>query len=566
MTATAITTLLGGIGLFLLGMGLMTDSLQALGGDALRRILRTLTRSRVYGLLTGAAVTATVQSSTATTLATVGFVSAGLLTFSQAIPLIFGANIGTTSTAWIVAQLGLQVKVSTVALPMVGVGALLRLATRGRRARLGLAISGFGLVFVGIDVMQAGMAELDLDLTPSGGSGTWSTTLALVGGGIAMTVVMQSSTAAVTTTLVALHAGSITLEQAAALVIGQNVGTTLTAILGAIGANVAARRAALAHAMFNVGTGLVALALIRPFLAIVQSIGAWLADDSPETALAAFHTAFNVLGVALFFPFTSRFAWAIERIVPERKTPALERLSAAMLELPAVALEAARKSVAQVAAEVVRLAVGSLRAAASTDDDRPVWRRALRLLEDPRAILDGADPASRELADALRNVARSTEALSDYVASIRTASDPPGLREEHVELVHALDHLHRLVREVEQEDERERVGSDDGLRALAVAVADDLEASLEGASVEADGVERAAAALHEVVRRDHERREVHRSAVLERVAEGGIAPAEADPLLKTARWIGKLPDHAHRIALHLAWTAGAPPVPGPDES
>ena len=153
MNASAIGTLVGGIGLFLLGMSLMTDSLTALGGGALRALLGRISRRPVVALGTGALATAILQSSRATTLVTVGFVSAGLLSFADSLALIFGANLGTTSTAWIVALVGLKVKVSAVALPLVGIGALVRLVSRGRRARLGLAVAGFGLVFVGIDVM-----------------------------------------------------------------------------------------------------------------------------------------------------------------------------------------------------------------------------------------------------------------------------------------------------------------------------------------------------------------------------------------------------------------------------
>jgi phosphate:Na+ symporter len=455
--------------------------------------------------------------------------------------------------------------VSTVALPLVGIGALLRLVTRGRRARLLLAISGFGLVFVGIDVMQSGMGELDLDLTPEGGPGGIGTTLALVAAGIAMTVVMQSSSAAVTTTLVALHAGSITLEQAAALVIGQNVGTTVTAILGAIGGNIGARRAAVAHTMFNVGTGALALLVLGPFLELVQSLGTRFVDDSPESAVALFHTAFNVLGVAIFFPFTTQFAAAIERIVPERKVPAVERLSPGALQMPAMALEAARKSAIQVGLEVVRLGVESLRSAARRDDEEPVWRRALALLGDPRAILAGADEATRELADRLRRAERATSALVEYLGRIRTGAQPPDLRDEHVELLHAVDHLGRLVRVVEREEELEVVAGDAELQRLAAAVADELAPGLASATDDPAHAPELAAAFDVAARAESQRRDEYRSSILALLADGSLLPTDADRLLKASRWVGKIPKHAHRILLHLGWTAGTAPIVEPDE-
>lgn len=161
-----LALLLGGIGLFLLGMTLLTDGLKVLAGDALRRVLARFTGGPTRAMLSGAALTALIQSSSATTLATIGFVSAGLLTFQQAVGLVFGANLGTTSTAWLVSLLGLKLSVSAVALPLVGVGALARLLARDRWAAAGTALSGFGLVFVGIDTLQAGMADLAAQIDP----------------------------------------------------------------------------------------------------------------------------------------------------------------------------------------------------------------------------------------------------------------------------------------------------------------------------------------------------------------------------------------------------------------
>jgi len=243
MTAM-LSTILGGIGLFLLGMILLTDGLKALAGDSLRRVLARFAGGRLSSLAAGAGVTALVQSSSATTLTTIGFVSAGLLTFEQALGVILGANLGTTSTGWLVSILGLKFSISKVALPLVGIGALTRLLSRERLANLGLALAGFGLIFVGIDTLQLGMEGLSARIDPgSFPDASLQGRLLLVLIGVFMTVVLQSSSAAVATTLMALHAGTIDLTQAAALVVGQNVGTTVTAALGSIGATVAAENA-----------------------------------------------------------------------------------------------------------------------------------------------------------------------------------------------------------------------------------------------------------------------------------------------------------------------------------
>ena len=205
--------LLGGIGLFLLGMILMTEGLKALAGGALRDVLTRFTGGRLQAAASGAALTAMVQSSSATTLATIGFVSAGLLPFAPAVGVIVGAAVGTTSTGWLVSVLGLKFSISAIAMPLVGVGALIRLLGRGRAANLGMALAGFGVIFIGIATLQGGLDDLAqrFDLTAVRGE-TIPGRLLLVAIGFAMTVVMQSSSAAVATSISALHSRAISLE------------------------------------------------------------------------------------------------------------------------------------------------------------------------------------------------------------------------------------------------------------------------------------------------------------------------------------------------------------------
>lgn len=555
----SVGTLLGGIGLFLLGMSLMTDSLVALGGRSLRSLLRRLAGRKIYSLLMGAGITATVQSSSATTLITVGFVGAGLLTFSQSLGFIFGANIGTTSTAWLVSLVGLKVSVSTVALPLVGVGALVRLFTRGRRARLGLALSGFGLVFVGIDVMQAGMAGVEIDLGSWASRGDVLGTLLLVLVGLAMTVIMQSSSAAVATTLVALHAGSISLAQAAALVIGQNVGTTVTAILGAMGGGLAARRAAVAHTLFNVATGLVALLLLPVLTAAAGRLGG-LGDDSATTAIAVFHTLFNVIGVAIFFPLLERFARVVERMVPPRHVVAVEPPSRAALQVPAMALEGARRAVADATSVALTLGYEMLRQATARSPTLPPLRRAVKVLTDPRSLLDGEDEDTRSLANRLQGLRTALDEVSAYLGRINTSGEATALRDEHVELLHAVDHTRRLGKAIEDAERLEHVRTDPKLRSLAAEVVRNLEPLMPRVAGARD-VETLAALAKDLkaIRKDESRhRDAHRVTLLARIADGELTPQDADALLSASRWIGKLPRHAHRAFLHLAWTADQP--------
>jgi phosphate:Na+ symporter len=269
--STAIS-ILGGVGLFLLGMTVMTSGLKALAGSGLRTVLSKAAATPLSGAFWGAVVTLLVQSSSATTMTTIGLVSAGLLTFPQGLGLVFGANVGTTGTGWLVALIGVRVSLTAAALPMIFVGALIKLLGRGRVSAAGAALAGFALVLFGLTTLQQGMGGLAERLHPadlpavlgSPGVAWWSGLfglLVLVAVGLAMTAVMQSSTAAIAVTLSAYYAGAVGLDQACALVIGQNVGTATSSAMAAIGASSTAKRLALAYVLFKLIAAVIALVL-----------------------------------------------------------------------------------------------------------------------------------------------------------------------------------------------------------------------------------------------------------------------------------------------------------------
>ena len=338
-------TLVGGVGLFLLAMKMITDGLKLAAGDALRDILGDWTRSPARGIASGAVITSLVQSSSAVTVATIGFVNAGLLTLYQALGVVYGANIGTTMTGWLVAAMGFDIKVELFALPMVGAGMLLTLTgPRQRRGALGEALAGFGLFFIGIDVLREGFggmtASIDLQqLSPEGVGGL----LLFVWIGFIMTMLMQSSSAAIALILTAAGGALLSLYGAAALVIGANIGTTSTAALAAIGATPNARRVAAAHIVFNAFTALVALALLPLMLWLVQHAAQVLRLDlAPAVALALFHTVFNLLGVLLLWPLTRRLGGWLERHFQTREEVAgrPQYLDNTVAETPSLALRA----------------------------------------------------------------------------------------------------------------------------------------------------------------------------------------------------------------------------------
>src|SRR6516162_5095245 len=272
MNASSAVTIVGGLGLFLLGIHHLTEGLKGLAGDSLRRALQAMVSGRLSAIISGALFTVLIQSSTATTLTVIGFVSAGLVTFSQAVGVIIGATFGTTSTPWLVAIFGFRLRISAFAMPMLGVGAFLWVVAKGRTRSSGAILAGFGLLFIGIDYLQTGMRGVSWNLDAIGGSGFgWQWILA--GVGILMSVIMQSSSAAAATTLVALNAGSLTFDQACAMIVGQSVGTAATSAMVAVGAGLAVRRAALAHIVYNVSVGIIGILLLGPLAAASRWVG-----------------------------------------------------------------------------------------------------------------------------------------------------------------------------------------------------------------------------------------------------------------------------------------------------
>jgi len=300
----SIIGFLGGVGLFLLGMRLMTDGLKVAAGGALHGLLQAATKGRFRALAAGAAITALVQSSSAVIFAIIGFVNAGLLTLGQAVGLIFGANLGTTLTSWIVALVGFEIKLALFALPSVALGMALWLTRSGRAGALGQALVGFGVFFLGLDTLKTAFAGIEQGLDPG-----WMPVDGIPGVlvfaliGALLTVLMQSSSAALAVTLTAASQGLLPLPVAGAMVIGANIGTTSTAVFATLGATAAARRAAIAHVAFNLIAGALALVLLPLMIPAALSIaGVFGADNLPATVLALIHTQVNLLGILAMWP------------------------------------------------------------------------------------------------------------------------------------------------------------------------------------------------------------------------------------------------------------------------
>jgi phosphate:Na+ symporter len=355
----------GGLALFLLAMAMMTEGLKVFAGGGLRRLLGRWTSTPLRGVFSGMLVTGVVQSSSAVTVATIGFVNAGVLTLQQALGVIFGTNVGTTMTGWLVSLVGFGFEIESFALPILTAGVALRLVSPGKRHQgLGEALAGFGLFFLGLAILKnafGGLADAYGAAVAGGaGAGHWPTFVLV---GFVATVLTQSSSAAIAIILTAASGGVVGIEAAAAAVIGANLGTTSTAAVAVLKATPAARRLALGHIAFNLITGAVALALLPGVLWLVESLADWLdVEGSPAAILALFHTVFNVLGLALMLPFTGRLAALLERTFRSAKEDLgrPQHLDAMLVSTPDLAVGALREELLRlrsIVAGIVREAV-----------------------------------------------------------------------------------------------------------------------------------------------------------------------------------------------------------------
>jgi len=414
-----IGLLLGGLGLFMLAVGMITDGLKLAAGHALRNLLGKWTRSTWRGILSGISITAIVQSSSAVTVATIGFVNAGLLNMNQALGVVYGANIGTTMTGWLVAIIGFNIKVEVFALPLIGIGMILRLTGgNSRRASLGLALAGFGLFFIGIDALKdafEGLATaINLEkITLDGVLGV----LLFLGIGFIMTVLTQSSSAAIAITLTAVSSGVLGLYAAAAMVIGTNLGTTSTAAIAVIGATPNAKRVAAAHVIFNLVTGIAALLMLPVLFWLVSTTGKLLGlQEIPTVTLALFHTVFNILGVLLMWPVSTRMAQFLERrfVTQEEIEGRPQFLDKNIAVSPVLALHALTMELSRIAAVTRRMGLAALSSESGpgkqiTSDHMVVVKLTHAVAEFINRL--GRDLLSGEVAEQLAKLLRSEQHL-----------------------------------------------------------------------------------------------------------------------------------------------------------
>ncbi|MDR2865052.1 MAG: Na/Pi cotransporter family protein [Spirochaetaceae bacterium] len=314
----------GSLGFLLYGMKLMSDGIQKSAGQTLHRILGFITNNRFMAVLTGALVTLIIQSSSASTVMVVSFVNAGLLTLEQAVGVIFGANIGTTGTAWLISLIGFNIKISAFTIPAFGIGFLLSVIKRLRLQDLGEALMGFALLFLGLEWLSDAIPSIDQTsleafLARYSGTGVQNLLIGVLVGTI-ITIIINSSSAVTAVVITMAVKGMLTWEFAAAITLGSNIGTTTDAPLAAIGASVNAQRAALVHVLFNVFGTVIVCFIFKPMLTFVDFITPGTVQQSIGIHIAMFHTVFNVFSTLIFLPFVKQIAALTQKIIKTKES------------------------------------------------------------------------------------------------------------------------------------------------------------------------------------------------------------------------------------------------------
>lgn len=410
-TIVNILSLLGSLGLFLYGMKTMSEGLEKFAGERLRNILAAMTKNRFMGVVTGIAVTALIQSSSATTVMVVSFVNAGLMSLQQAIDVIMGANVGTTVTAWIISAIGFKVNIVALALPLLAIGIPLIFSSISKRKSVGEFIFGFAFLFMGLNYLQTSASELNIGqlvatmLAGVAGGGFLTVVLfVVVGALVTMLVQASAATMAITLMLFDMQIPGFGLEQAAALAMGQNIGTTITAFIASLTGNTQARRAALAHMFFNVFGVIIVLTMFYPFCNAVS----WFVDNVLMAGgnnlfkLSTFHTAFNIFNTLLLIGFVKQIEQFVCKLLPsrdEQEEYGLRYISGGLLSTAELSIFQARNEVG-VMAERCHKMLGMVYAALTVEKDTE-FEKMLKRIEHYEQITDNME---NEIANYLRQV------------------------------------------------------------------------------------------------------------------------------------------------------------------
>lgn len=432
-TILNIFSLLGSLAMFLYGMKVMSEGLEKFAGDRLRTILASMTKNRVTGVLTGIFVTALIQSSSATTVMIVSFVNAGLMNLTQAIGVIMGANIGTTVTAWVISAIGFKINIAAFAIPLLAFGMPLIFSNSSKRKSIGEFIFGFSFLFMGLSFLQQAANDMNIGtlvanmLAHVSSDSYWTILLfVLVGALVTMLVQASAATMAITLMLFDMNIPGFGFEQAAALAMGQNIGTTITAFMASLTGNTQARRAALAHMFFNVFGVVIILPIFYPacdgvswFVTHVMGAG-----NNPLFKLSAFHTAFNIFNTLLLIWFIKQIKELVCKILPMKEQDEeyrLKYISAGLLSTAELSILEAQKEINSFAERCQRM-FGFTKTLLDTDNEKDFMNLFSRI-EKYEAITDRMEV---EIANYLNKVAEgrlSNESKTEIQMMLRQISE-----------------------------------------------------------------------------------------------------------------------------------------------
>ncbi|MBR2947760.1 MAG: Na/Pi cotransporter family protein [Bacteroidales bacterium] len=418
-TVLQILNLLGALGLFLYGMTLMSEGLQKAAGNKLRSFLAAMTSNSLKRVLTGTFITTVIQSSSATTVMVVSFVNAGLLTLVQAVGVIMGANIGTTVTAWIISLLGFKADISALSIPLIGIGFAFMMFKSQKRKNIGQLIIGFALLFLGLSELKASVPDLSSNPEVLSFIQRWTdwgflSVLIFVLVGTILTIILQSSSATMALTLVMASQGWIPFEMAAAMVLGENIGTTITANIAASVGNISARRAALAHTFFNVFGVIWVLVLYKPFLLLISKIVVGFGGEDPFVstqsllyAVSTLHTLFNVINTLILVWFTPQIVKLVSIAIKPKKEEEevfrLKYIQSGALSTSELSLEQAKQEIIHFS-EIIQRQYQYAREAVNNSDNEQKFDDLYKKLEHYEQL---ADRLEYEIAKYLNHIADS---------------------------------------------------------------------------------------------------------------------------------------------------------------
>ena len=543
--------MIGGLGLFLLGIKTMSEGLQKAAGDGLRSMLKIITGNRFAGVITGFLITALIQSSSATTVMVVSFVNAGLISLVQSVGVIMGANIGTTITGWLVALIGFKLKIVTLALPAVGIGFFLRFLKTQRMTYWGEVLMGFGLLFLGLDFMKGSFSHL----REAGAIVEWMTRfqgagfgnlILVIFVGAAVTMIIQSSSATMAITMALAGEGLINFPTAAALILGENIGTTITANIAAIGASVNAKRTARAHTLFNIFGVIWIVFAFGFFLKFVDTIvpGEVFSADLGVRAkaipdhMAAFHTLFNVTNTLVLLPFVKLIAFAATKLVSgseETHKYQLKYIDSRLMATPSLALDGARQ-------EMTRMA------------EKALWmfETVMEVIRSPKAKLG---PVVEEVQRAEHLVDLLEKEITDFVSHIARNSISQNQSREISAMINSAsdlerigDHCERLLDLARRKYDKKLEFSESALKDIdeiagkvhdfLVLLKDNIAKPRTNIMPDADFIEDGIDAMRDKMRKEH----------IRRLNEGACEVNPGLLFIDLLTSFEKIGDHAYNIA------------------